>query len=78
MRELHKDTTPFSPSEGRFCSVCGEPLNQLEVADDLVIQKTLGYGSKFDETEHRIEFCHKCFDTLLDSCKRPTLVRDLG
>lgn len=56
--------------------MCGNEIRDEPVA--LLINKTIGYGSKYDMDKLRIKMCANCMDRMIDSCKVNPVVEDLG
>ena len=55
-------------SEFAKCNMCGVIFNIWDMNENNTIEKTLGYGSKYDGEKIKIRLCCNCLDSLIDSC----------
>lgn len=54
-----------------YCNKCGKKLDMWDVDANYSLYRYLGYGSKYDGNELKIDLCSECMDKLIDSCKLP-------
>ena len=51
-----------------FCNKCGKQFDFWDEQEDYSIHTRIGYGSKYDEEELRLDLCIKCMENLIDGC----------
>ena len=67
--------SPFCPHCGAEmdnalkCSLCGEPMNIWDSANDFAIHKKIGFGSEFDGQVLDIKLCNMCMDKIIRACQ---------
>ena len=52
----------------KFCNVCGKPLDIFDFQEEFRLQRSLGYGTKYDGEYLDIRLCCDCMDELIDKC----------
>lgn len=57
------------------CSCCGKILDTLDMQEDFVFDRYIGYGSKHDEEHIKFQLCYNCFDKIFDTIK--PLIKDI-
>lgn len=60
-----------------WCNVCGKEMDIFDAQEKLTIHNHMGYGSKHDGEEIRIDFCCECFDKIVDACKISPIAQDI-
>ena len=50
------------------CNKCGEILDEFDMNNGVVIEKTMGYGSKYDTDKLKLVLCCKCLDDIIEDC----------
>ena len=50
------------------CNKCGNTLDIWDIQEDFIIERKLGYGTKYDEQKLRLRICCKCMDKLIEEC----------
>lgn len=51
------------------CNICGKKFNEWDLQEDYSIYRSLGYGSKYDGEELRLDICIECMDKIIKKCK---------
>lgn len=69
LQQSHGKEIPQLPSEAWRCHHCGEVLDEWSYYEDIHIQKYLGYGSRYDGKELRMQLCCDCLDNYIEECK---------
>ena len=54
--------------QSKCCNLCGMPLDEWDVQENYSIHTKVGYGSKYDFCEVRLQLCCRCFDSLVERC----------
>lgn len=49
-----------------YCNKCGKKLDMWDIQEDFSMQRSLGYGSKYDGSDFDIDLCCGCMDELID------------
>ena len=49
------------------CNMCGNEIRDEPIA--LLVDKMIGYGSKYDLEWLHMRMCADCMDKMIDSCK---------
>lgn len=50
-----------------ICNMCGNEIRDEPIA--LLVNKLIGYGSKYDMDKLHLKLCSDCMDKMIDSCK---------
>lgn len=50
------------------CSLCGKEFDEWDEQEDFSIHRRIGYGSRYDGCELRLDLCCRCLDALIDKC----------
>lgn len=50
------------------CNKCGKNLDIFDEQENFTLTRKLGYGTKYDGEELRINLCCGCMESLIDSC----------
>lgn len=53
----------------KVCNLCGKKLDFWDIQERNTIEKTIGYGSKYDGARLSLRLCCKCMDDLIDRCE---------
>lgn len=51
------------------CNKCGREFDLWDMQEDFSIQRSLGYGTKYDGDDLFLNLCCDCMEELIDSCK---------
>lgn len=54
-----------------YCNKCGKSLDTWDIQEDYSMRRRLGYGSKYDGDELKINICCDCMDRFIESCVIP-------
>lgn len=54
-----------------YCNKCGKKLDMWDVQEDFSLQRTLGYGSRYDGDTLDLDLCCECMDKLIEECAIP-------
>ena len=52
-----------------ICNICGKEMDDVDLRNNIRIDKCLGYGSKFDGEDIHLDICCDCLDKIIESCK---------
>ena len=50
------------------CNKCGNILDYWDTQEDFSIERSLGYGTKYDGDRLKIRLCCDCMEKLIDEC----------
>ncbi len=79
MKTMKKSTVYVETVATVTCNMCGEEIkvNQFGYFDEYVtIEKTWGYGSRYDGETHSIDLCENCYTEMLKKLKINVLSQD--
>lgn len=53
-----------------ICNMCGKELDLWDEQENFsVVNYNIGFGSKYDGCELRLDLCCDCMDKIIDQCK---------
>ena len=50
------------------CNKCGKELDLWDTQENFSIERSLGYGTKYDGDKLKIHLCCDCMEKLIDEC----------
>lgn len=50
------------------CNMCGKKFDFWDEQEDFHFYGRIGYGSRYDEHDLRLDLCCECMDKLIDMC----------
>lgn len=50
------------------CNMCGKKFDIWDVQENFSITRRLGYGTKYDGDDLRLNLCCDCMEKLIDAC----------
>lgn len=50
------------------CNLCGKNFDFWDEQEDFSIYTRIGYGSKYDDEQLKLDLCCECMDKLIDRC----------
>ena len=50
------------------CNKCGKELDLWDTQENFYIERSLGYGTKYDGDKLKIHLCCDCMEKLIDEC----------
>jgi len=50
------------------CNLCGKKFDAWDEQEDFSIYRSVGYGSRYDGSNLRLDLCCDCLDKLVDEC----------
>ena len=68
-----KQIQPHQPLKGNkyilnYCNNCGKELDFWDKQENFIIEKKLGYGTKYDGNKLKLQFCCECIDSIIENC----------
>lgn len=51
------------------CNMCGKEFDIWDIQGNFSIYRAIGYGSKFDMCDLRLDLCCGCMDKIIEQCK---------
>ena len=51
-----------------ICNLCGKNFDFWDEQEDFSIYTRIGYGSKYDDEQLKLNLCCECMDELIDLC----------
>lgn len=51
-----------------ICNLCGKNFDFLDEQENFSIYTRIGYGSKYDDEQLKLDLCCECMDNLIDLC----------
>lgn len=58
------------------CNMCGKTFDEWDEQEDFSMERSIGYGSRYDLCHLRLNLCCNCMDRIIDLCVIPP-VKDL-
>lgn len=55
------------------CNMCGKAFDFWDEQEDFSIERLVGYGSKYDTCQLRLDLCCECMDKIIDQCVIPPI-----
>lgn len=51
-----------------ICNKCGKTFDFWDTQEDFSIERSLGYGTKYDGSTLELDLCCECMEKLIEEC----------